>query len=68
MRIAQEDNRWYVISDTGSVLGVFATQQAAQTYSDQYSATKQYSSTVNRDGVETAMDRFQANFKKASNN
>ena len=68
MFIKEEDNRWYVVAESGKVLGVFGSKEAAERYSEQMSSVRQYSSTVRSKGEEAAMDTFLERFKKSNKN
>jgi len=63
--IKSENNRWYVLSDAGTIMGVFSTEEGAKKFSEQYGALKQYSSTVRDKGSDQAMDLFLQRFRAA---
>lgn len=65
MIVKNENNKWYVLSDNGMILGVFETKNGADTFAEQYAALKQFSSTVRTVGSKEAMDTFFDRFKKA---
>lgn len=62
--VHQEEDKYFVVSKNGQVLGKFDTPEGAEDFKRNYTALKSFSSTVNELGNEEAMKRFREKIKK----